>query len=380
MRARDLGLMRASDLGLMRASDLGLPLAGTTGPANLITDVPGVAVGLATLVDPDRNVRTGVTAILPRPPDDLLTPWWAGISVLNGNGEMTGAHWIADAGWSQGPIVLTNTAGVGIAHHAVVGWMVDRFREQISAEHLWLLPVVAETYDGVLNDIMARHVTEAHVRQALDSAAPDPFPLGSVGGGTGMIAYEMKGGTGSASRVLDLPEGPYTLGVLVQANHGRMAQFQVAGVPVGKLLAPPDAAPEQGSIIVVIATDVPLLPHQLHRVARRAGLGVGRLGAIGGNSSGDIFLALSTAEPAPLPPPEPQTVQHLRCLTDLLLDPIYQAVIDATEEAVLDAMLASEPTPTFRPPGKLVPALDGQRLAGILHSYRETDLQLTQMR
>ena len=366
----------------MRARDLGLPLAGTPGPANLITDVPGIAVGLTTLVEPARNVRTGVTAILPRPRADLLTPWWAGISALNGNGEMTGSHWIADAGWSQGPIVLTNTAAIGIAHHAVVGWMADRFRETIAAEHLWLLPVVAETYDGVLNDLMARPVIEAHVRQALDSASSDPFPLGSVGGGTGMIAYELKGGTGSASRVLDLPDGPYTLGVLVQANHGRVAQFQVAGVPVGRILGGEGiwTDREQGSIIVVVATDAPLLPHQLARVARRAGLGVGRLGAIGGNSSGDLFLALSTAGPAPLLPPEPHAIQHLRCLTDPLLDPIYQAVIDATEEAVLDAMLASEPTPTFRPPGKLVPALDGQRLAGILHSYRDTDWQLTQMR
>lgn len=357
---------------MKRARALGLPLSGTPGSLNLITDVPGIAVGLTTLVDPERNVRTGVTAILPRPAGDLLTPWWAGISALNGNGEMTGSHWIQDAGWSQGPVLLTNTASVGIAHHALVGWMVDRFADKVAAEHFWLLPVVAETYDGILNDIMGRHVTEAHVRAALDAAAPSTFELGSVGGGTGMIAYEMKGGTGSASRMLDLVGGPYTLGVLVQANHGRRHQFQVAGVPVGSLLgdAEPAGAREQGSIIVVVATDAPLLPHQLQRVARRAGLGVGRSGAVGGNSSGDIFLALSTATPAPMPPPEPMAVQSLRCLTDPLLDPIYQAVIEATEEAVLDAMLLSGPTPSFRPQGKIIPALDGERLVEMLRERR----------
>ncbi|WP_051328914.1 DmpA family aminopeptidase [Geminicoccus roseus] len=359
-----------------RARALGLPLAGTPGPLGLITDVPGVAVGLATLVDPERGVRTGVTAILPRPADHLLTPWWAGIATLNGNGEMTGSHWIQDAGWSQGPILLTNTGSVGIAHHALVGWMADRFADQVQAEHFWLLPVVAETYDGVLNDIMGRHVGEADVRAALDNAVAGPFPLGSVGGGTGMIAYEMKGGTGSASRVLDIAGGPYMLGVLVQANHGRLDQFQLAGVPVGRLLGGPriwqagEQDREQGSVIVVIATDAPLLPHQLHRVARRAGLGIGRSGAFGGNSSGDIFLALSTASPTPMPPPQPLAVQSLRCLTDPLLDPVYQAVVDATEEAVLDAMLLSDPTPTFRPKGRVVPALDGQTLLDILHRHR----------
>ncbi|HEX2528435.1 MAG TPA: P1 family peptidase [Geminicoccus sp.] len=355
---------------MKRAREWGLPLQGEPGPLNLITDVPGIAVGLSTLVDPARGLRTGVTAILPRPTADLLTPWWAGISSLNGNGEMTGSHWIQDAGWGQGPILLTNTASVGIAHHTVVGWLVERFRTEVAEEHLWLLPVVAETYDGVLNDIMGQHVREEHVRGALDGAVAGAFPLGSVGGGTGMIAYECKGGTGSASRVLDLVGGPYTLGTLVQANHGRLDQFQVAGVPVGRMLGGKGvwSGREAGSIIVVIATDAPLLPHQLQRVARRAGLGVGRLGAIGGNSSGDIFLALSTATPAPMAPPQPLAVQPLRCLTDPLLDPIYQAVIDTTEEAVLDAMLMSEAAPSFRPKGRIVPALDGEELVGMLRT------------
>jgi len=354
-----------------RARELGLVRSGTPGPRNLVTDVPGVAVGLTTLARPNEGVRTGVTALLPRPTAELLTPWWAGIAVLNGNGEMTGSHWIQDAGWSQGPILITNTAAVGIAHHAVVGWMVDRFADRVQAEHLWLLPVVAETYDGVLNDIFGRHVTERHVRAALNGAGSGPFPLGSVGGGTGMIAYELKGGTGSASRILDLPGGPYTLGVLVQANHGRIDQLRVGGIPVAPLLGLSSwRGGEQGSVIVVVVTDAPLLPHQLQRVARRAGLGIGRSGAVGGNSSGDLFLALSTALPAPMPPPEPPLVQSLRCLTDPLLDPIYQAVIDATEEAVLDAMLLSEPTPTFRPKGHVVPALDGERLVEALRGWQ----------
>lgn len=358
--------------GAKRARDLGLPLSGVPGPLNLITDVPGIGVGLTTLVEPQRGIRTGVTALLPRPMEDLLTPWWAGIAALNGNGEMTGAHWIQDAGWSQGPLLLTNTGSVGIAHHALVGWMADRFAHEVATEHFWLLPVVAETYDGVLNDVMGRHVTEAHVRAALDSAATGLFPLGSVGGGTGMIAYDLKGGTGSASRWLDLTGGPYTLGVLVQANHGRLDQFQLAGVPVGPRLDDKGGwrSGEQGSIIVIVATDAPLLPHQLQRVARRAGLGVGRLGAVGGNSSGDIFLALSTALPAPMPPPQPLAIQPLRCLTDPLLDPVYQAVIEATEEAVLDAMLLSGPAPTLRPKGKTVPALDGGRLVEIMRAHR----------
>jgi D-aminopeptidase len=225
----------------------------------------------------------------------------------------------------------------------------------------------------MLNDVMGRHVEERHVLAALDDAAVGPFPLGSVGGGTGMIAYELKGGTGSASRILDLPGGPYTLGVLVQANHGRLAQLQVAGVLVGRLLGGKgvwSSSRETGSIIVVVVTDAPLLPHQLGRVARRAGLGVGRLGAVGGNSSGDLFLALSTAEPAPAAPPQPQGLQSLRCLTDPLLDPIYQTVIEATEEAVLDAMLLAEPAPTFRPAGGTVPALDGEQLVELLRDHR----------
>lgn len=354
-----------------RSRQLGLPLGGETGPLNLISDVPGVAVGMTTLVEPDRGIRTGVTALLPRPPEDLLTPWWAGISVLNGNGEMTGSHWIQDAGWGQGPILLTNTASVGIAHHAVVGWLAERFRSRVNEEHLWLLPVVAETYDGVLNDIMGQHVHDEHVRAALDQAAIGHFELGSVGGGAGMIAYEYKGGTGSASRLLELPGGPYVLGVLVQANHGRREQFQVAGVPVGRMLGSGGvwSRQETGSIIVVIATDAPLLPHQLQRIARRAGLGVGRLGAIGGNSSGDLFLALSTATPAPIAPPQPQAVQSLLALTDSTLDVIYQAAVDATEEAVLDAMLLAGAAPTFRPPGQIVPALDGRQLVELLRSY-----------
>jgi D-aminopeptidase len=265
-----------------RAREIGLAMPGTPGPWNAITDVPGVEVGVTTLVDPARGVRTGVTAILPRGRGAEIVPVWAGLWALNGNGEMTGSHWIRDGGHFAGPVVLTNTHAVGIAHHAATGWMIDTYPE-FAREHVWAMPVVAETYDGVLNDINGRHVTEADVRAALDGAASGPVPMGAVGGGTGMIAYEFKGGTGSASRRV----GGFTLGALVQANHGRRDWLTVLGRRVGPLLGADRLLErEQGSIIVVLATDAPMMPHQLHRLARRAGLGVGRGGSLGGTTRG----------------------------------------------------------------------------------------------
>lgn len=353
--------------GRLRARGFGLPLPGVTGPLNAITDVPGVTVGLKTRTeDGDRTIRTGVTAILPRPPGDLLNPVWSGVFSLNGNGEMTGTHWIREAGWFTGPITITNTLSLGIAHHATVRWMVGRFPERFD-DPLWILPVTAETYDGWLNDIAALAVTEADVLAAIDGAVAGPVPEGSVGGGTGMIAYEFKAGTGTASRRVSIAEAgefeTFTVGVLVQANHGIRPWLQVCGRAVGPLL--PGDAPwtqERGSIIVVVATDAPLLPTQLERVARRATIGIGRGGTPSGNNSGDIFLAFSTAnDPGPLP--EPPRLRF-EALGHECLDPLFLAVVEAVDEAVLNAMLGAGPM-TGRL-GRMVPALDGKVLRDVV--------------
>lgn len=337
-----------------RAREAGLPFPGTPGPGNAITDIPGVEVGVATLVREEGPVRTGVTAILPRGADPEPCPVWAGIHALNGNGEMTGSHWIADAGNFYGPVVLTNTHSVGIAHHATVRWMIDTYGPALEGAHFWALPVVAETYDGVLNDIDGQHVTEADVRAALDGARPGPVPEGNVGGGTGMIAYEFKGGTGTASRRV----GAHIVGALVQANHGRRADFTVLGVPVGaRLPGEPLFERETGSIIVVLATDAPMMPHQLQRLARRAGLGIARHGTPGGNNSGDIFLALSTANR--IRRSDFRAGEHgFRYLADEEFDPYYMAAVESVEEAVLNAMAAAEDMPTLKPPGRVCRALD----------------------
>ncbi len=289
-----------SPSGRPRARGLGLPLSGESGPLNAITDIPGVTVGLTTLIDAHRPIRTGVTAILPRARDALLNPVWAGAFSMNGNGEMTGVHWVREAGWFTGPITVTNTLSLGIAHHATARWMVERFPARLDDE-LWILPVAAETYDGYLNDIAGLHVTEAHVLAALRGAAGGPVAEGSVGGGTGMIAYEFKGGTGTASRRATTRSGTFTVAALVQANHGIRPWLTVCGVPVGKSLTEDTLwSREKGSIIVILATDAPLLPTQLERLAKRASIGIGRGGTPSGNNSGDIFLAFSTAnDPGP---------------------------------------------------------------------------------
>jgi D-aminopeptidase len=359
-----------------RSRDLGLPFTGTPGPSNAITDVPGVAVGMTTLIEgagplvPGRGpVRTGVTAILPRAEGDEPLPVWAGCFSFNGNGEMTGTHWIEDGGYFAGPICLTNTHSVGIAHHAAVRWMMRRYAARFAADHAWAMPVVAETYDGTLNDINGQHLREEHVLAALDSARTGPVAEGNVGGGTGMIAYEFKAGTGSASRRLRLAGRDATVAALVQANHGRRDWFTVLGVPVGQhlredLLRPRDV----GSIIVVLATDLPMLPHQLRRLAKRAALGIGRGGTIGGNSSGDIFLAFSTANPLALPNHAPALWQ-IEALDDNLFDAVYEAAIDSTEEAVLNAMLGAEDMQTLKPPGRTAKAIDAGALQAVLRRY-----------
>lgn len=343
-----------------RARDLGIPFRGRPGPLNAITDVPGVSVGFTTLIDQGQGISTGVTAILPRPPGDLLHPVWSGVFSMNGNGEMTGAHWVRDGGWSIGPIGITNTASIGMVHHGINRWMMQRFPEE--ADGLWLLPVVGETYDGWLNDICGLHITEGHVLAALDAARPGPVAEGNVGGGTGMIAYEYKGGTGTASRRVGVRAGDYTVGCLVQANHGRGPWLEICGRRIGEIMPPaPIWSKETGSIIVVLATDAPLLPGQLERLARRAAIGIGRHGTPSGNSSGDIFFAFSTAnDPGPLPEPALFT---LTAVANDDLDALYMAAVETVEEAVVNAMVAAE-TMTGRK-GRVVPAIDPDRLAAL---------------
>ena len=351
--------------GRRRLRGLGLPVPGEPGPFNAITDVPGVSVGYRTLWDDTRFIRTGVTAVLPRPRADLLHPTWAGLFSMNGNGEMTGSHWVKEAGWFTAPITITNTLSLGMAHHGTVRWMIERFAAV--GPDLWLLPIAAETYDGWLNDIAGLHVTEADVAAAIDAATGGPLAEGNVGGGAGMIAYEFKGGTGTASRQVVTGGGRFTVGALVQANHGRRPWLTVCGVPVGEAM--PEGAfrqKETGSIIVIIATDAPLMPNQLERLARRASIGIGRAGTPSSNSSGDIFLAFSTAnDPGPLP--EPPRLS-LTALGSDQLDPLFMAVVESVDEAILNAMLAAQTT--LGPKGRRVEAIDPDRLAELVLKER----------
>ena len=320
--------------GKFRARGIGLAFAGTTGPNNAITDVPGVSVGYETLIEGD-SIRTGVTAILPRPKQDLATSVFAGCHSLNGNGELTGSHWIEEAGCCNGPITITNTHSLGTCRDASIQWMV---------EHLgvsgWALPVAGETYDGALNDINGFHIKPQHVFAAIDQARAGPIEEGSVGGGTGMICYGFKGGSGTASRVLTVANTAVTLGIFVQANFGLTSQLTIAGVPVGRHLAKTHEDPERGSIIAVVATDAPLLPHQLKRLTRRVGLGMGRSGAISGHGSGDLFLAFSTANE--MAHRNTDQLSSTQFIPDAQLDPLFEAVIQAVDEAILNAMVANE--------------------------------------
>jgi D-aminopeptidase len=335
-----------------RARDLGVPFVGTPGPLNAITDVAGVAVGHTTLIEGHGPlkvgagpVRTGVTAILPRGRDTLARPSFAGWYSQNGNGEMTGTTWIDESGFLEGPVLITNTHSVGVVRDAVVRWRVNAGPADQSG-YWWSLPVVAETYDGYLNDINGFHVKEPHVFAALNSAKGGPVPEGSVGGGTGMVCYGFKGGIGTASRRLEDKAGGYSVGVLVQANFGQRPQLLVAGVPVGREIpaGPPRAALESsrgelGSVIVVIATDAPLLPHQMKRIARRATMGVARTGSTSGNGSGDIFLAFSTANPGAF---RASGLAHLEMLSNEEISPLFDATVYATEEAVINALVAAD--------------------------------------
>lgn len=344
-----------------RARDLGLPFPGTPGPLNAITDVAGVTVGFCTLTDPARNMRTGVTAILPRPGREAR-PVRAGQSALNGNGEMTGTHWIDDAGYFLGPVLITNTHGIGAAHTGATRWMIDRYADHFRDGHAWAMPVVAETYDGVLNDINAMFVQPEHAIAALEARSGGPVAEGSTGGGNGMIAYEFKGGTGTSSRRVAVGGQGFTVAALVQANHGIRPWLTILGRPVGRLI-PEDTlhSRETGSIIVVLATDAPLSALSLRHLARRAAIGIGRGGTPGGNSSGDIFLAFSTADDGPMPQ-RAAAVGSRQELNPELLDPVYLAAVEAVEEAVVNALVAGEDVATVKPPGRVCRALDTARL------------------
>ncbi len=359
-----------------RGRDLGLPFPGETGPDNAITDVPGVEVGFKTRIEGDGPlvqgsgpVRTGVTAILPLGRKPEPEPIWAGMYALNGNGEMTGTHWIKDGGYFVGPVCITNTHSVGMVHHAATRWMIRTYTKAWETKHLWAMPVVAETYDGVLNDINGLHLTEEDALAALDAAKPGPIKEGNVGGGTGMIAYEFKGGTGTSSRRLTIDGETFYMGALVQANHGIRPWLTVLGrkigeaMPEGRLL---DS--EQGSIIVILGTDLPMAPHQLQRLAKRAALGVARGGSPGGNNSGDIFLAFSTANRCPIPQlAGPRRM--LETINDQSFDDIYLAAVEAIEEAVINAMLAAEDMTTLRPPGLVCHAIDADQLCRMMIDY-----------
>ncbi len=322
--------------GKVRARGLGICVDGAPGPLNAITDVAGVEVGYSTLIE-GKDIRTGVTGILPRGRAGAATPCMAGSFSFNGNGEMTGLAWIEEAGELQTPITITNTASCGVTRDATLKWLVNT---GIGTGQDWGLPVAAETYDGELNDINGFHVKDQHVFAAFDTATQGAFELGSTGGGTGMITYEFKAGSGSASRQVTAVSKSYTLAAFVQSNFGLRHELTVLGVPVGRELKGGECRSKgSGSIIAIIATDAPLLPHQLKRLARRVPLGLARTGTIGHNSSGDIFLAFSTANDKVL---GASGLRHLDALADSELDPLFEAVVQTVEEAVLDAMICNE--------------------------------------
>jgi D-aminopeptidase len=362
----------------VRARDLGVPFEGTPGKFNAITDVAGVEVGYTTLISGEGKlvvgqgpVRTGVTAILPRGHDAANDPVYAGVFSLNGNGEMTGTAWIEESGFLEGPIVITNTHSVGVVRDAVIAWRNNHGGADAQG-FSWSLPVVAETWDGWLNDVNGFHVKPEHVFQALDSAQGGAIEEGSIGGGTGMICYEFKGGNGTASRRIDVSAGKekpaqtYTVGVFLQANFGRRPLLMIAGVPIGKEIPGSVYKEETGSCIAVVATDAPLLPNQLKRLARRVSLGLARTGSISGNGSGDLFLAFSTANPNVAK--ADQVTHSVETIPNDLMDPIFAGVVQATEEAVVNALIDNQ-SMTGRD-NHHVDALPHERLRQLLKKYR----------
>ena len=360
---------------IVRARDLGIPFEGTPGKLNSITDVPGVEVGYTTLISGEGKlevgkgpVRTGVTAILPRGHASLNDPVYAGFSSLNGNGEMTGTPWVEESGFLEGPIVITNTHSVGVARDAVIAWLV---KQRTGSQTLWSLPVVAETWDGWLNDINGFHVKQEDVWHALDTAHGGAIEEGSVGGGTGMICYEFKGGNGTASRKIDIRASKdasprsFVVGVFLQANFGRRPQLMIAGIPVGKEIPGEVYKKENGSCIAVVATDAPLLPNQLKRLARRVSLGLARTGTISGNTSGDLFIAFSIANPNVASPD--QATHDVQTIPNDLMDPLFAGVVQATEEAVVNALIDNR-SMTGRDNHR-VEALPHDRLSRLLKQY-----------
>ena len=354
-----------------RARDLGIPFDGTPGLLNAITNVKGVEVGFTTLISGSGKlkvgegpVRTGVTAILPRGRHVFTDPVFAGWYSLNGNGEMTGTTWVEEGGFLEGPIMITNSHSVGVVRDAVIAWRVQQAPADAEG-YWWSLPVVAETWDGYLNDINGFHVKPPDVFHALDTAVTGPVAEGNVGGGTGMVCNQFKGGTGTASRRLSDKDGGYTVGVLLQCNYGKQDQLRIAGINVGRELPPGiPAEKDNGSIIVVVATDAPLLPHQLKRIARRVPLGLGRDGSYSGNGSGDIFLAFSTANSGAW---EPKGVKTLAMLPNDDLEPVFLATVQAVEEAVINAMIAAESMTGIN--GHKVLAIPHDQLRAVLKKY-----------
>lgn len=362
--------------GQHRARSLGIPFDGTSGPLNAITDIAEVQVGHVTLISGTGNlkvgkgpVRTGVTVILPRgrhSTDPVFAAWFS----LNGNGEMTGTTWIEESGFLEGPIAITNTHSVGIVRDALIAWQVKTNR----LIQPWSLPLVAETYDGWLNDINGFHIKDTHVFEALDFASGGPVEEGNVGGGTGMICYGFKGGIGTASRKIKVSSKNYIVAALVQANFGQRHELRIRGVPVGRKISEQDPWKQEdkkaagGSIIIVIATDAPLLPHQLKRLARRASLGVARTGTISSNFSGDIFIAFSTANSkASLK----KGTSDLKMLSNFELDPLFRALVQATEEAIINSLVAAKTMTGIN--NRRVIALPQDRLLSVLKKYIDTN-------
>jgi D-aminopeptidase len=365
----------------VRARDLGVPFWGEPGPLNAITDVAGLEVGHSTIIRGEAGgdeavVRTGVTAILPRGKTSPLDGVFAGWFTQNGNGEMTGTTWVEESGLMYGPVMITNTHSVGVVRDAVIGWALDNY--DFDEDDWWSLPVVGETWDGWFNDLNGFHVKPEHAYEALNSARGGPVQEGGVGGGTGMITYEFKGGIGTASRVVHDESGDYTVGVLVQSNFGSRYQLTVAGTPVGKEIPelPAYAALKRntsdrdlGSIIAVVATDAPLLPHQLKRIAKRVSMGVARTGGMASNSSGDIFIAFSTANEGAGAAKGLPTAQ---ILPNERITPFFEATVLATEEAIINALVAAETMTGYE--GHRVIELPHDRLQEVLKKYNRLEL------
>ena len=365
-----------------RARDIGVPFIGATGPFNAITDVQGIEVGYSTIISGNgKNVvgqgpiRTGVTAIFPRGKANKFSPVYANWYSLNGNGEMTGTTWVTESGFLETPILITNTNSVGVVRDAVLKWYVDT--DWYSGEDWWYTyPVVAETYDGFLNDIYGFHVKEENVLEAIQNASGGKIAEGNVGGGTGMMCLGFKGGTGTSSRVITVNDLDYTVGALVQANFGAKRNLSIAGVPVGRELkdtlnyvfnAPPQSRRQEGdgSIIVVVATDAPLLPHQLKRIAQRIPLGVGIVGGRGSNGSGDIFIAFSTANKNAF---DREKTTKVETISNDRLTPLFEATVQSVEEAIINAMIAAETMEGIN--GNKAYALPHDLLIDLLKKYK----------